>query len=279
MKHFLAGIVLSALTMTASLSVDDDNWDEVYEIISGISRYLDHGPNFEEMSYRETSDWLIDIVEEKHPISYILRDVKCVQLYKSRQRISEIGPPEEGGRFVHENLVTVVDLESVTDLADCDKRSRSETLDKDHHSSCGCRSIDYDEYEAYDFSELQSISVPEHHNVRMLICGEHDDSYPDLDCIEGSIKHFEGRKGTTVFELKEETDLPHHLMPVISVPNDVVDAILIELALNRLIELARLANENERCSIGYLHGSIPFMIRYSPHLISYWFGGSCCPPW
>ena len=243
MKHLLAGIVLCALTVTASSSVWADPPD-LYELFDGEA-YPEDGPPFGEMGYQEAADWLIGIVEEKHPISYVLRDEKCAFLYKSRQRISEIGPPEQGGRFVHEDLVTATPLESVSDFADCDSSDvDTRVLVKTVIHLVDAEVIDYAEYEAYDFSGLRRVFLPEHHNVNMLICGEISDyDHPDLDCIEGSIERFEKEKGETVFEFKEKTDLSDYLMPIISAPHSVLDAIRIESALNRLIELAKLAKE------------------------------------
>ena len=247
MKYLLASIVLSTLAMTSSSSIDACcDIDDLYEMFDGEA-YPEDGPPFEEMSYQETADWLIDIVEKKHPIRYILSDVKCVYLFKSRKRISEIGPPEQGGRLIHEDLVTITGLESVTDFDDCDSKfdnKYNRFLIKTIIHLVDAGVIDYAKYENYDFSGLRRIHIPEHHNARLLICGEIDDyNHPDLDCVEGSIEYFEKEKGNTVFEFKEKTDLPDYLMPVISAPHSILDAIRIELALNRLIELTKLANE------------------------------------
>lgn len=229
MKHFLASLTLSALTMAASS-------DEVSQL------YIE--PNFEEMSYREATDWLINIVETLYPTYYSLSwDGGCSFLTKSRQRILETGSPEQGGRFVHVRDTVIDDLDS------CNDEDRRIVIKTVIHLE-NARVMDNEEYVAYHYSEVDRIRVPEYYDARMLVCTNKVEPYhghlnmPDLGCIEGSFKKYRKGKEEASWELRDEYDFSRQYMPRLVVRDGrVADMIRIESALNRLIELAELAKE------------------------------------
>lgn len=231
MRYVLAGIVLSALTTAAS---------------SNEVARLDVEPDFEEMGYREAADWLFNIVEGLYPRYYGFSwDGGCYFLAKYRQRILETGPPEQGGRLVHEWDVEIEDLDS------CNDEDRRIVITTVIHLA-NARVMDAEEYYAYRYGEVERIHVPKNHDARMLVCTNKVEPYlehrADLGCIEGSYKRYRKGKEETSWELRNEFDLSrrnsHPYMPRLVVRDErQTDMTRIESALNRLIELARPARE------------------------------------
>lgn len=243
MKRIISAIVLYTLTMMDPPSVAADGSGGWAELLYLEEYYEDweNQPNFEEKSYRETADWLIDLIEEKYTKSYrISGERRCHFLFNSRQRILEIGPPERGGRFIHEDLVTVNDLD------DCNDHDIRITIKTMIHLA-DAEIIDYVEYDEYDFRGSGRLFLEDSHNPLLLICDDkigcnHDD-LPDLGCIEGSIQYFHKNKEETIWKLHEEIDLEHYIVPVIRIPDNHLHARWVERALNHLVELAKAKRE------------------------------------